>query len=117
MQTFPYPGQYLKFSHISYKDTSENRSRNKRVLREGRNGLSYQAACAVPAAPVGHNNNSPKGTFEILDSYIPISNYDLQPQIIFCLSLGYLAMNFEAGRQKPSSHEPGWCFRAEGSRN
>lgn len=58
-----------------------------------------------------------KWIFEILGSYILISNYDLQSQIIFCLALGYLAMKYEAERQKPSSQEPGWCFRAEGCRN
>lgn len=74
------------------------------------------ALCPVPGIPIGHNNVS-KWIFEILGSYFLISNYDLQSQIIFCLSLGYLAMEYKAERQKPSSQEPGWCFRAEGSRN
>lgn len=59
----------------------------------------------------------PQVVFEILDYYILINNYALQYQIIFCLPLGYLAMKYEAGRQKPSFHDPGWCFKAEDSRN
>lgn len=89
----------LKFSHISCKDTSENES----SLSSSCNSCRTQQCL--------------KWIFEILGSYILISNYDLQSQIIFCLSLGYLAMKHEADRQKPSSQEPGWCFRAEGSRN
>lgn len=90
---------------ISCNNTSESGSRNKCV----RSSLSSSChSCRTQQCL--------KWISEISDSYILISNYDLQPQIIFCLSLGYLAMKCEAERQKPSSQEPGWCFRAEGSR-
>lgn len=79
--------------------------------------MFYQSTGAVLTASVDQKSSSPKVVFEVLDYYILISNYALRYQIIFCLPLGYLAMKYEAGRQKPSSHELGWCFRAEDSRN
>jgi len=76
-------------------------------LREDREEMFYQTTCAVITALVDQKNSSPKVVFEVLDYYILINNYALQYQIIFCLPLGYLAMKYEAGRQKPSFHDPG----------
>lgn len=90
------PVAQLKFSHVSCKDASENGSRNKCM----RSSLSSSCnSCRTQQCL--------KWLFEILGSYILISNYDLQSQIIFLLVLRLFG-NEIRGRKTEAQFPGAW---------